>query len=74
MHKYRLLMISAVMGFAATPFGFGQQLCTNGVEDSISTPNNDLLIVTRTPCKGNAGREVLFIGIHDSALRVHFVS
>jgi hypothetical protein len=31
MHRHRILVISAVMGFAATPFGFGQQPCTNGV-------------------------------------------
>jgi hypothetical protein len=31
MHRHRLLVISAVMSFAAIPFGFGQQPCTNGV-------------------------------------------
>jgi hypothetical protein len=45
MHRHRLLVISAVMGFAATPLGFGQQPCTNGVRiDGTVTDSTGALI------------------------------
>jgi Carboxypeptidase regulatory-like domain len=45
MYRHRLLVISAVIGFAATPFGFGQQSCTNGVRvDGTVTDSTGALI------------------------------
>lgn len=45
MYRHRLLVIATLMGFAATPSGFGQQPCSNGVRiDGIVTDPTGALI------------------------------
>jgi hypothetical protein len=45
MYRYRLLLISAVMGLMATRFGFGQQACANGVrvDGTVTDPTGALI-------------------------------
>jgi Carboxypeptidase regulatory-like domain len=68
MHRYRLLLISAVMGLMATRFGFGQQSCANGVrvDGTVTDPTGALIpgaqVQTRDGQKATtdaAGRFVL---------------